>query len=140
MRVIQIIVTLFIILSISSCASKNLTNLTKSTPENLDFKEQKYVLGSNDIPLFEGLNFIDEDSTSFDTISGDIVISKYVGDFKLKLVKDFYLTTLPQLGWRLVDKKSDKISFKREKDKLEIKFNYASKGLYVHFFISSVLQ
>jgi hypothetical protein len=137
MRTIKIFVTLFVTLSVFSCATKD---SIKSNLENLNFKDQKYVLGSTDIPLFDGLTLMDEDSTSFDTMSGDIVISKYVGDFKLKLVKNFYLTTLPQLGWRLVDKKSDKISFKREKDKLEIKFDYASNGLYVRFFISSVLQ
>jgi hypothetical protein len=124
-------------LTISSCSSKS---LTKIISENLSSQNKKYVLGSSDIPLFDGLELLEEDSTSFDTMSGDIVISKYVGDLKLQLIKDFYLETLPQLGWRLVDKKSDKISFKREKDKLEIKFDYASKGLYVRFFISSVLQ
>jgi len=136
MRLIKI----FFILSaliISSCNSKE---LTKMISETLTSKDKQYVLGSSDVPLLDGLELIEEDSTSFDTMSGDIVISKYSGDFKLKLVKDFYLTALPQLGWRLVDTKSKKISFKREKDKLEIKFDYASKGLYVRFFISSVLQ
>jgi imidazoleglycerol phosphate synthase glutamine amidotransferase subunit HisH len=133
-------IKIFFILStliISSCSS---TGLTKMISEKLISKDKQYVLGSSDIPLIDGLELMEEDSTSFDTMSGDIVISKYKGNFKLKLIKDFYLETLPQLGWRVVDVKKDKISFKREKDKLEIKFDYASKGLYVRFFISSVLQ
>ncbi len=133
-------IKIFFILAALITSSCSGTEIKKMISEKLTSKDKQYVLGSSDIPLIDGLELMEEDSTSFDTMSGDIVISKYEGNLKLESVKDFYLTTLPQLGWRLVDKKSQKMSFKREKDKLEIKFDYASKGLYVRFFISSVLQ
>lgn len=130
------VLSVLTIFSCTSISSPKITNLTK---------EKQYVLGTNDIPLFSGLELAEEDSTNFDTMLGNIVISKYIGskdldNFKSKSVKDFYVQTLPQLGWVLVENKIDKVSFKREKDKLEIRMNYESKGLYVRFFISSVLQ
>jgi hypothetical protein len=103
-------------------------------------EEKEYVLGSDDIPLFPGLQLMEDDSSSFDSPVGSIVISKYLGDFRLRSVKSFYLEALPQLGWKLVSNESEIISFIREDDKLEIRLNYASKGLYVRFFISSVTQ
>ncbi len=133
------LIKIFFILSIlivSSCSSKEFTRIISG---NFNDQNKQYIFGSSDIPLFNGLELVEEDGTNFDTMLGDIVISKYIGDFELKLVKDFYLETLPQLGWILVDNENGKISFKREKDKLEIRFNYASKGLYVRFFILSVL-
>ncbi len=133
MRLIKIFFILSV-LAVSSCQTLELPTTINSN------KEKQYVLGTNDIPLFSGLELVEDDSTNFDTMIGNIVISKYVGDIKLKSIKDFYVQTLPQLGWILVESKSDKISFKREKDKLEIRVSYASKGLYVRFFISSVLQ
>ncbi len=108
--------------------------------ENEDANQEKqYVAGSGDIPLFSGLELIEADSSSFDTMVGSITISKYSGEVQLNLVRDFYFKALPQLGWKLIDNKKDKISFKREKDKLEIRFHYVAKVLYVKFFISSIL-
>jgi hypothetical protein len=134
-------IKIFFVLPVLAIFACSLTESAKNISENSTTNQEKqYVLGTNDVPLFSGLEFVEEDSANFDTMIGNIVISKYVGDFKLKPVKDFYLQTLPQLGWILVDNKADKISFKREKDKLEIKLSYASRGLYVRFLVSSVLQ
>ena len=114
MRSIKIFFVLSI-LAIFACSSQE---SAKNISENSNINQEKqFVLGTNDVPLFTGLEFVEEDSANFDTMLGNIVISKYVGDFKLKPVKDFYLQTLPQLGWILVDNKDDKISFKREKDR-----------------------
>ncbi len=136
------LIKIFFVLSIFTISSCNLIDLAKNSSNNQQAisPEKQYVLGTSDVPLFAGLGFIEEDSANFDTMIGNIVISKYVGDFKLKTVKEFYLQTLPQLGWVLVDNKTETMSFKREKDKLEIKLSYASKGLYVRFLVSSVLQ
>ena len=150
---------IFIVLTISSCGYLKQSNepdisvvesastdpLTPKQDPKESNKEvakeyaKEYVLGSDDIPLFSGLNLIEEDSSSFDTTLGSIIVSKYSGDSKLNLVKDFYLQTLPQLGWKLLENKSDKITFSRDKDKLEIRLNY-DKKLYIRFFISSAVQ
>ena len=129
---------------VTSCNGQKLISSITSSPINLDStnlsQEKPYVQGSDDIPLFARLELIEEDSSNFDTVLGNIVISKYISDSSPKLIKDFYLQTLPQLGWKLVDNKKDKVSFKRERDKLEIKLIHVEKNLYVWFFISSVLQ
>lgn len=101
-------------------------------------------MGTDDIPLFSGLEIVEEDSSSFDTMLGNIVISKYFGVVKGSSVKKFYLDALPQLGWNVIDEKGSKVSFIREKNKLEIRFkkNYSDQnigGVYVRFFISTAL-
>jgi hypothetical protein len=100
----------------------------------------QYVVGAADIPLYQGLNFIAEESSNFDTISGNIVSSKYIGDVKAKDVQNFYLKTLPQLGWKVDEKSIEKLMLKRNNDSLEIDFEYGSKGLYIKFFISLVSE
>ena len=100
----------------------------------------KYVLGSDDIPLFSGLEFIADDSTSFDTMSGNIVVSDYLGEVKSKKVEKFYAKTLPQLGWKLISKQDDKVLYKRDVDKLEITFKQNGESLNVRFFISSITK
>jgi hypothetical protein len=109
----------------------------KIQPEN---QITLYVLGSEDIPLFNGLELLDEDSTSFDTMSGNIVISSYFGELNLGQVANFYSQTLPQLGWELIKDSGDKITYKRDSDKLEISLNQKDEKLNVRFFISSSLK
>jgi len=140
MKLIKIFFTLllFTIVSCSYLVVDDKDNRAENLPESIR-SEKQYVVGADDIPLFFGLELVEDDSSSFDTMLGNIVISKYWGDIKVKSVREFYLEALPQLGWILIDDKEDQISFKREDDKLEIRFRYASKGLYVRFFISSVL-
>ena len=134
----------FVLLTFFSCTPRTHNNnspfLSDNTIEAQPEKAKQYVFGSDDIPLFNGLQLLEDDSSSFDTTMGSIVISKYLGDFRADMVKDFYLKTLPQLGWKKVVNRANDISFKRGDDKLEIKFGYASKGLYVRFFLSSVLK
>ncbi len=136
MKLIKIYFALIAIL-LSSCVAERLA--TESRVTNFS-KSEQYVIGSDDIPLVSGLSLIEDDSSSFDAMFGNIVISKYVGDVKLQSVKDFYLKTLPQLGWKVINNKKDNISFVREKDNLEIKFNSSGNKLYVRFFISSLLR
>jgi hypothetical protein len=131
---------ILILVVVSSCNSKSPNATDKNAQLAIAPEEKRYVMGTDDVPLFSGLELVEDDSSSFDTMLGNIVISKYFGDAKLKLVKAFYLEALPQLGWQLSDSGADQISFKREDDKLEIRFNYVGKRLYVRFFISSVLQ
>ncbi|MFT6332019.1 MAG: hypothetical protein ACJAW3_000342 [Lentimonas sp.] len=127
------------ILFISSCS-----NFQEKTSSLITKKEKEYVMGTDDIPLFSGLEIVEEDSSSFDTMLGNIVISKYFGVVKGSSVKKFYLDALPQLGWNVIDEKGSKVSFIREKNKLEIRFkkNYSDQnigGVYVRFFISTAL-
>ncbi len=123
--------------------SKPPIKASKPVNSQLESKNQEveYVFGSEDIPLFAGLEFLEEESSSFDTIAGNIIISSYVGNFQLAEIKQFYLQTLPQLGWKLVKNLDDdnKIFFQREDDKLEIKFKISENSSNIDFFISSTL-
>jgi hypothetical protein len=107
--------------------------------EKPQISEKEYILGTDDIPLFSNLNLMEEDSSSFDTMDGTITISKYSSESKIELIKYFYLQALPQLGWKLDKNTSNLTSFKRENDKLEIRFSRSNKNIYVRFFISSIL-
>lgn len=135
-------IKLFLLLNIfllSSCTNNKVVDLITSKNEQNN-SEAQYVLGSEDIPLYTGLILLDEDSTNFDTMTGNIVISEYKGNVKSASIKDFYHSALPQLGWKLSKNKTDKVVYKRGDDKLEISFKKNGKDLNVKFFISSVLK
>jgi len=140
MKVAKIFFTAILFTTVSCAYFENNNQKPVEITSQNNVAEKQYVVGVDDIPLFLGLELDEEDSSVFDTMLGKIVISKYLGDVQLKSVISFYLEVLPQLGWRLIDNKDDRISFKRENDKLEIRFNYAKTGLYVRFFISSAIQ
>lgn len=100
----------------------------------------EFVLGSEDIPLAKGMKRIFEESLGFDSHSGSILSLSYKIKADDSDVKDFYLDTLPQLGWKNLPSKNHQLSFKRENEKLEMDF--ISKGEYViiEFLYSSSLR
>ena len=102
---------------------------------------QKYVFGSIDIPLFEGLKLRSEDSTDFDSTSGNITISIYQGKIDVSKLRDFYLESLPQLGWELSDDDGKTLTYKRDADLLKIAVLPNNKStqdgeIAIKFFIS----
>lgn len=112
------------------------------TPPKKPQTKQQYVAGSDDIPLFLGLKQVDDDNANFDSTSGSITISSYASeDVSVEKVKNFYLGTLPQLGWKLNRTKKDpnKLSYVRTDETLEISFEQQDNKLLVKFFISSSL-
>lgn len=100
---------------------------------------EEFVQGSEDIPLLAVMEKISEDSLGFDSDTGSIMSSSYETKSDLKKVKNFYLKTLPQLGWKLTKNSAKKSFFKREKEKLEIEFDDQNGRNVVRFFISSVI-
>ena len=105
------------------------------------FQEKRYVSGTDDVPLFEGLEFDEENSSNFDTMTGNIVISNYLypnnsqNNPLAKSIQNFYQNALPQLGWTLSKSVDNKILFIRDNDKLEISIKSVDKTLSVRFFI-----
>ena len=100
-----------------------------------------FVAGSKDIPLANGLNKISDDGLDFDSASGSIIAVTYKSSDDLKKMKDFYVKTLPQLGWtNIVNNQPsvDLLRFKRDNEKLEIEFlNYNGDDL-VKFFVETI--
>ena len=101
----------------------------------------QFVAGSKDIPLAAGLNKISDDGLDFDSASGSIIAITYKSSDDLQKMREFYIKTLPQLGWKSL--KNDKPSvnllrFKRDNEKLEIEFlNYNGDDL-VKFFVETI--
>ena len=139
MKYIQFFVVFFVL----SCTNQNKIDNNK----NLDSKKsnqnqapnpyqaKQYVFGTDDIPLFDGLKLTEDESSNFDTMAGNIVISKYTTASDAKLIKGFYAKTLPQLGWVFSESVGNKMLFIREKDRLEISIESVNKTLFVRFFI-----
>ena len=99
---------------------------------------EEFVQGSEDIPLIAGMHRILEDVVGFDTNSGSIINSSYSTKLDLEKIKEFYLKTLPTMGWIVVKQSDSKLNFKREKEKLEIYFKKNKKASnVVKFFLSS---
>lgn len=130
LKILMVKITKLILVA---CLSFSLFSCIKSG----ESRTESYVVGTSDIPLYSGLREVDGESTNFDTISGNIAISTYDGELSIDEVKGFYLTTLPQLGWKLYISENDNISYNRGKDHLEISFKQKQKELSVKFFISS---
>lgn len=98
----------------------------------------EFVEGTDDIPLADGMQKIDgEENLNFDLPSGNIIAISYRSDSKLNEIKDFYIDTLPQMGWVSVDNdiaSNSKINFKRDGEKLEIEFVKEKGGNMVKFY------
>ncbi len=112
--------------------------------ENLEIKEeieisQEFVQGSEDIPLISGMTKSEDSSIGFDSSSGSIISSSYESTKNKKAIAEFYLNSLPQLGWQIINKNENKISFKRDNEELEIEFTSEQQKEIITFFISSNL-
>jgi hypothetical protein len=121
----------------------------KSLEKKLDFinpdfekveASEDFVQGSEDIPLLVGMERVSDDNLGFDSDSGSIVSAEYTSENDAKSVKNFYIKTLPQMGWEVVKNLESKVVFKRDKENLEIEFPKSDGDLQtVNFFMSSAI-
>lgn len=109
------------------------------TPLNQDNSFQ-VIDGSTDIPLSGDLHVDKNNSVNFDSFNGSIISISYKTTNDLPKIKDFYLKTLPQMGWEIISNEfmgnSDIVDFKRDDETLEIEFvkNENSEEKLVNFF------
>jgi hypothetical protein len=83
---------------------------------------QKYVPGTEDLPVYEGFKPVDAKNVAYDSESGRIIDAGYFSNHtKAAEVKQFYSETLPQLGWK---KKNGE--YMREGERLKV--NITEKG------------
>jgi len=126
----KILISLFFLFNASNALALPETSQKES--------DQEFVQGSEDIPLLKGMKLIlEDDAVGFDSQSGSITSSSYKTQNSLEEVKNFYVATLPQLGWKAVNKNNKSLKFSREKERLEIEFELKKKQKIVKFFISS---
>lgn len=100
---------------------------------------EDFVHGSEDIPLLKEMEGVLGSSLGFDTESGSIIHTDYIISGGLEHAREFYIETLPQMGWSLENELIEKIIFQRDSETLEIEFiNFNGEDI-VKFFLSSAL-
>lgn len=110
--------------------------VSESKPVEID--NSQFVEGSKDVPLASGLKKSSDDNLDFDFASGNIASIIYKNENGTQNVKDFYLKTLPQLGWQAVknkQKNSNMMKFSRDGEKLEIEFFNKDNNDFVKFLV-----
>ena len=90
-----------------------------------------------DVPLVAGLQEDINQRLVFDKPEGRIVETTAFGSVAINGVWDFYIVTLPELGWQNIESNKNKNSllFSREGESLEIKFLKLKTVLEVKFSI-----
>ena len=91
-----------------------------------------FVEGIEDLPLMPHLRQGADDPTVFDTPYGSIVESSASGQVSNRDILDFYLNTLPQLGWS----PQSETSFQRDSEHLTLNITRSNASAYVLFRIS----
>ena len=137
MKFIKLLVTTFLLLFCVNCHNTKNNSSYQNQPQNIQIVDQKkqYVLGTEDIPLFDSLELIEDESSNFDTMTGNIIITNYSSQSSAKSIKFFYQNTLPQLGWQLSKFTNNTMLFIREKDRLEISIKSINKTNFIRLFI-----
>ncbi|MDR1693678.1 MAG: hypothetical protein LBR70_00595 [Lactobacillaceae bacterium] len=79
-----------------------------------------FIEGMEDVPMMSGLMQTESDSIAFGNEESRFIETYLSGDFSFSEVEDFYLETLPQLGWSFESRKQNALSFKRDKDVIDI--------------------
>lgn len=79
-----------------------------------------FVEGFEDLPIPQGMEQLPHDNLSFGNEETSLTEAYLSGDIEFSNVCDFYLTTLPQLGWSFVGKDNNTLSFERDNQRLEI--------------------
>ncbi len=80
--------------------------------------QERFVGGTEDLPLMAGLSEVAGRGMVFDTPGGRIVEAYARGPVTRDQVLEFYAVTLPQLGWRAVGA----AAFRREDEVLKLEF------------------
>jgi hypothetical protein len=83
----------------------------------------EFVTGFDELPLMRGMTEIPDTDVSFDTTTGRIVIAFARTSEDPVAIREFYHTTLSQLGWR----EQTNTAYTREDEVLS--FDYLTDGL-----------
>ena len=91
-----------------------------------------FVAGTEDLPLMPGLVSVPGSSLVFDKPQGRIVEAQAAGKVTRDAVHEFYVSTLPQLGW----KQAGADAWRREGEVLRLDFHDRDGELTVGFTLS----
>lgn len=98
-----------------------------------------FIDGLEDVPLMNGVSQIQKDTISFGNEESRFV-EAYLTSSKIgfKSIENFYIKTLPQLGWTYQGKDANTLLFYRENEMLEI-VKESSKPLEVRITVKNKL-
>ncbi|MFM7620780.1 MAG: hypothetical protein ACKO47_04160 [Alphaproteobacteria bacterium] len=120
----KIVISFLMFLMITSCSYFKINSAKIKVQENV------FVEGSRDIALLSAMHKINEDNIGFDSNVGSISSVIYSFENNPQDLLEFYLSTLNQLGWKLLDKKIEKnnlskLNFQRDKENLSLEITPA---------------
>ncbi len=79
-----------------------------------------FVEGFEDIPVPDNMKQIESDNVAFGNAETSLTEAYLQGNVSFDEVNNFYLNTLPQLGWEFSGKNNNVLSFRRDNQLLEI--------------------
>ena len=95
--------------------------------------KQKFVLGTDGVPLYPFFKEIKEKTLIFDTTDGKIInINYHATGVNLNKVRNFYQDTLPQLGWSYQSTNS----YMRDKEFLDFDISQSGRKQFLSFKIT----
>jgi hypothetical protein len=98
----------------------------------LTARADRFVAGTEDVPLMPGLSLVAGSALAFDKPEGRIVEAQASGKTTRAAVHQFYAGTLPQLGWMPVGAET----WRRERETLRLDFKGRDGDLTVGFTLS----
>jgi hypothetical protein len=123
--------SIFSILLLCSCSFLNNPFSTLDKDFQDESLQISYII-YNEIPIYGGLEAIESNKAEFDTHMGSITLTTYRLKNKndLEKIKNLYSKSMPEFGWKLIKSQSSNknISYSRENDNLEIKFEQDLDG------------
>jgi hypothetical protein len=91
-----------------------------------------FVAGTEDVPLMQGLVPVEAGAVVFDKPEGRIIEAQARGKLERGAVRDFYRSTLPQLGWKALGVNA----WRREAEMLRLEIGGRDGDVTVGFTLS----
>lgn len=132
-KILQIILTTYLL---SSCVHFQ----NKHTQAKIVPSSDEFVLGTEDIPLAQGMNRYSDYHIDYDSGKGSIISVRYESKHEKEDINLFYITNLPYLGWNIDQVGKDEINFSRDQQNLKIRFIDNNDNNLVEFTSSSSLE
>lgn len=125
---------LFLTLSLnllSGCSAISATQIGEAAI--IGASKQKFVKGTDGIPLYPYFTEIKDKTVMFDSTDGKIIRVNYTATgVDMRKVRNFYNDTLPQIGWIKVDEDL----FRRDNEELEYQISQIQRRQFLNFKIT----
>ena len=89
--------------------------------------EIKFITGIEDLPIFDSLEIDEDNLIIFDKADSRLITVNLSGSVNLEEVKDYYESILPNLGWKMRNKKE----YVRDAEVLKLEYEVKNKKVYL---------